>query len=157
MSRLTVGCTLLLTSIYFFLDIKYPSSSSPKTSFVDFFLFIFHLTDQRSLILKLVLGCDCKLSLVHIKIGHTDLLPPQACEKLWQGCQLCDFTLHHQLIVWVQVNHPKVYCLLILRVFNSGRINTERRLLIYQHHHQAKQIIFRYIVINFSHHIQEFN
>ena len=48
---------------------------------------------QRSLILKLVLGCDLKLSVGRIQTGHTYLLPPQFFVRLWRGCWFLWFPL----------------------------------------------------------------
>ena len=50
-------------------------------------LCVLYLLGNRTLILKLVLGCDRKFSVGSIQTGHTDLLPPQACGRLWRGCQ----------------------------------------------------------------------
>ena len=61
-------------------------------SFVD--LCVSYLLDQRSLILKLVLGCDWKLSVGHIQTGHAYFLPVQVCGRLCQGWR---FFLFHLL------------------------------------------------------------
>ena len=71
---------LLYTSSYLF---------NPYFVFVD--LCVSYSLDQRSFILKLVLGCDWKFSLGRIQTGHMDLLPSQACERLWWGC--CFFVI----------------------------------------------------------------
>ena len=41
---------------------------------------------QCSLILKLVLGCGCKLLVGRIQTGHTHLLTLQAYRRSWWGC-----------------------------------------------------------------------
>ena len=83
---------------------------------------ILHLLDQRSLILKLIIRCDYKLSVVHTQIGHTDLLPQQACGRSWRGWQFCIFTCHYQLIDWIQGDHLKVFLLISVKFcLSSGR------------------------------------
>ena len=67
-------------------------------------LCIFHIMDQRSLILKLVLGCDWKLYVGRIKMGHPHLLPPQACGKSWQGWQFFVYNCHLHCFEWLQGN-----------------------------------------------------
>ena len=45
----------------------------------------FHWSDNRLLILKLFLGCVCKLSVGHIQTEHTDFRPPQVLEGKGKG------------------------------------------------------------------------
>ena len=82
----------------------------------------FHLPDHRSFILKLVFGCDCNFSVVHIQIKHMDLQPLQACVRSWQGCLFCDCTFHHQLIDWPKRNHLKVFIVEFCQVFTRSVI-----------------------------------
>ena len=82
-----------------------------------FGLCVFHLLHHHSLILKLVLGCDCKLSVVHIKIGHNYLLTLQAYGRLWLGCQ---FFISLAIINWLtgfKAISSKVPCLVFGSVF----------------------------------------
>ena len=82
-----------------------------------FGLCVFHLLHHHSFILKLVLGCDCKLSVVHIKIGHNYLLTLQAYGRLWLGCQ---FFIPLAIINWLtrfKSISPKVSCLVFWSVY----------------------------------------
>ena len=56
-------------------------------------LCVSYLLDHYSLILKLVLRCDCKLSVGCIQTGHTYLLPPQVCGRSWRGWRFLWFHL----------------------------------------------------------------
>ena len=47
---------------------------------------IFHLLGQRSFILKLFLGFDCKYYVSRIQNRYTYFLPSQVCGRSWQGC-----------------------------------------------------------------------
>ena len=68
-----------------FLDLKYPSSFSFKTSFVNCLLVCIILLDKSSFTQKLSLGRDCKLSVGRIQTGLTDLLPSQVFGMPWPG------------------------------------------------------------------------
>ena len=70
---------------------------------VDLFL---HWQYQRLLILKLFLGCDCKLLVGRIQTRHTDFLPPQVCGRLWRGFRLDIQTCSLQLIVYLDLRYP---------------------------------------------------
>ena len=99
--------------------------------------------DQSLLILKLVLGCDCKLSVVCIQTRHTDLMPPQVCGRSWRGCRLCGFTYHHQLIGWHKVNNLKVlvtvWCfrrIVVFRVYQrDNKAHWVNILIFFQRNH----------------------
>ena len=67
-----------------------------------FDLYVSYLLDQCTLILKIILGCDSKSSVVRIQTVHTELLPPQACGRSWQGFQFFYCTCHNKYIYWLQ-------------------------------------------------------
>ena len=66
--------------------------------------YVSYLLYQRSLILKLFLWCDCKLSVGCIQTGNMYLLSLQACEELLQGCKFYYYyTFCHQYIDWLKL------------------------------------------------------
>ena len=67
-----------------------------------FDMFILHLLDQSSLILKLFLKCDYNFSVGRIQTRHIYFLPLQARGRSWQGCWFCSHTFHHQFIDWLK-------------------------------------------------------
>ena len=73
-----------------------------------FDLFFLHWSDQSSLILKLVFGCDCKFPVGHIQTGHTDLLPPQFCGSSWQRGRLGVQNFSLQLIALFDLKPPSI-------------------------------------------------
>ena len=86
----------------YFLDLKYPSSSSFKHYFdiVEFYgLYVF---DHRSFILKLFLGCDCKFSVGCIQTGHAYFFSRRFVEGCGKGAGFCDITCCHQYIDCIQ-------------------------------------------------------
>ena len=85
--------------------------------------FIFHLyivdywdvclpeSDQRLLILKLVLRFVRKLSVGCIQTGHTSLFPPQVCGRFWWGCRLGVHNCAHKLIAFIDLKYFSSYFL----------------------------------------------
>ena len=114
----SVGCSYLLVSIYFLIDLKYLSFSSPNASFVDFLSVSFHWLYQLPLILIPVLGCDINFYLGHIQTVHKNLLSPRYWLRSWRGFQLCNCNGRHQLIDNQEENHPK-FLLLISDLFQT--------------------------------------
>ena len=86
--------------LWSFWNIFQDTCSSLLLLIVDFF--VSYLLDQRSLIMKIVLGCDWKLSVGHIQTIHTYLIPPRACPRSWWGFWFCDCTFWNQYIDWLQ-------------------------------------------------------
>ena len=77
-----------------------------------------NLSYQRSLILKISLGCDCKLSVVRIQTVHTYFLPPQSLVRFcWGG--LFFYTCSNQWTDWLQGNNLKVLLLIIVMCYFS--------------------------------------
>ena len=124
-----LGITSGWRQLVYFIDQNSPSSYSYKPYFfiVDFCLF--HLMDQRSLILNIVLRCYRRLSVGCIQIGHTDFVPPQVCVYSWWEWRLCDCTCHNQFIDCIKVDHPKLFLLIFIYIIFSSIIR--RRLHIY--------------------------
>ena len=87
-TRVLAECNWLLTSIDWFAWYKISFEFFTQAYFHLFDLCILHLLYHRSLILKLVLGCDWKLSVGRIQNGHTNFLPPNDCGRSWRGWQL---------------------------------------------------------------------
>ena len=56
-------------------------------------LCVSYLLDQIPLILKIIIGCDCKLSVGLIQNRHMYLLSPQVCGSPWLGCRFLIFYL----------------------------------------------------------------
>ena len=117
MKRVPVLCDLLLASVYIYFVLNILQVHRTSLILLIFGLCVFHLLHHHSLILKLVLGCDCKLSVVHIKIGHNYLLTLQAYGRLWLGCQ---FFIPLAIINWLtrfKSISPKVSCLVFWSVY----------------------------------------
>ena len=89
---------VIIISLIYYSSSIFLWSFSYHICVVDFWPVCLHWSDQRSLILKLVIGCGRKLSVGHIQNGHKYLLPPQVCGKLRQGCRLGVHTCLLQLI-----------------------------------------------------------
>ena len=68
-----------------------------------------NLLDRSSLTMKCFLGCVRKLSVGHIQTGHTGLLPPHVCGRLWQGCWLGVHNFLNQLIAFPDLKYPSSY------------------------------------------------
>ena len=68
-----------------------------------------HWSNQCSLILEFVLGCDCKCFVGHIETGNMCLLPPQVCGRSWWGCRFDDQTCSLQLISLLDLKLPSSY------------------------------------------------
>ena len=66
-------------------------------------------SDQRSFILKLFLGCVRIFYVGRIQNGHTDLLPPQVCGRVWQGCRLGVQNCLLRLIALLDIKSPPCY------------------------------------------------
>ena len=65
-----------------------------------------HWPYQILLILKLVLGCDCKLYVDRTQTRHMDFLPPQICGRSWKGCWLSVQACLLQLIALLDIKSP---------------------------------------------------
>ena len=68
---------------------KFISSSFTNTSFVDFWPIYFAFSGSAFIDIETCPQVWLEISVGHIKIGHTDLLPMQACGRSWWGCQFC--------------------------------------------------------------------
>ena len=91
--RVLVGCSDLSASIDCFAWSKISIKFFIQALFFIVYLCVSYLLYQRSLILKLVLGCVRKFSMGHIQTVHTDLLQPQVCGRSWWGWQFLWFHL----------------------------------------------------------------
>ena len=114
---------LVDVSVFFWLILNILQAHRTSLILLIFDLCIFHLLDHRLLILKPVLGCDCKLSVVHIKIGHNYLLPLQVYGRLWLGCK---FFISLAIINWLtgfKSIYSKFSCLVLWSIFRHLFIN----------------------------------
>ena len=89
-------CLLQFISL---LDIKSPSRYFSRLLLFIVDLCVSCLLDQRSLILKIVLECDLKLSVGNIQTEHTVFLPHEVCVRLLRGCRF--FFMLSQSIHWL--------------------------------------------------------
>ena len=140
--------------LIFFIDLKHPLSSSPNNFFFDCWPVYFEFIDWCSLILKIVLRCDWKLSSSHIQIRQTHFIPPQACVRVWQGCRFSDCTFHHQYIEWLPGNHLKIFLFIIVKMFLAAEEEIQKTgywfiNIIIRYNH----IVFDVLLSIFSHRI----
>ena len=112
-TRVPVGRSYLFTSIDCFAWYNISFKFFIQAFFCWLLIFLLYLLDEGSFILKLVLRCVRKLSVVRIKISHKYLIHPQVCGRSWQGWRFCYFTCCHQFIYWLQVNQPKFFLLIV--------------------------------------------
>ena len=64
---------------------------------------------------------------------------------------------HDQLIDCLQGNHLKIFLLIFVNIFSSGRINTEAVELIYAHYHQTRPFFEDILLSRFVGKRQEYN
>ena len=97
---------VIIICLVYYLSIIVIQSFSCHLCMFDCWPVCLHWSDQRSLILKLVLWCARKLSVGRIQSGHTYLIPPQVCVRLWWGWWLGVHTCLLQLIDLLDLKPP---------------------------------------------------
>ena len=97
---------VIISSLIYYYSITVLWSFSCNICVVDFWPVFLNGPDECSLILKLVLGCVRKLSVVCIQTIHIDFLPPQVYGRLWRGFQLGVQTCSLQLIDFHDIKYP---------------------------------------------------
>ena len=118
-TRVLVGYTVLLTSIYHFSWSEISFNWIIQDFIFIFYLFVLNLMDKRSLILKLVLDCGWNLYKGSIKIGHMDFISVHDCGRLCWGFWFCGFTCYFQSIDCIQDHINSIQFIVVLISFKN--------------------------------------
>ena len=113
-----------------------------------FYLCASYLSDQRSLILKIFIVCDGKLSVGCIQTIYTYLLPPQVWGRLWRGWRFLWFHLlpsihwlaSRQFLKWSKFE--VIYASVVPRVTNPHWVNPSQLFSEWSKYFQQEVIFF---------------